>query len=198
LAYKGSGSADIFPDSTTKVAINLVRSTGSAVITGRIIEDTASTSWAAPIDLIIGAQGSIYGAALDLDMGEIWLSAKANANQGGIDLVFMFYGGSFHLDNAVAAREAGLANNINLTNNYDPAKIEEVKMVKVTMRPPDRETARLVFAAATGIRGTVITGGEVFLVESTEGRLAVVTVSAVVGTDNRGSATLRLERSTIP
>ena len=198
LGYQGTSIADIFPDSTTRVAINLVRTSGSAVIVGKIIEDTVSTAWPAPSNLTLGAQAATLGGVLDVDLAEVWMSAKANANQGGIDLVFLHYGSNFHLDNAVAAREAGIANNINMTNSYDPAMIKEVRMVKVASRPADQESAARIFASGAKLRGSVISGGEIFLVESTGGRLAVVTVVRIVGTDNRGTVEVRLDRSTIP
>lgn len=199
LAYQGSGLADIFPDSTTQVAIDLVRSTGSAEIVGTIKEDTASTPWPTSMTLPLGAQASpVLGAVLDVDSGQVWTSAKANANQGGIDLVFLYYNSGFHLDNAVDAKAAGIAYNINLTNSYDVTRIKEVRIVKVASRPPDQESAKRTFASGSKIGGSAIVGGEIFLVESTEGRLAMVTVLGFMGTGNAGQVNLRLERSTIP
>src|SRR5687768_14051664 len=79
LAYQGSGLADIHPDSTTQVAINLVRTTGSAVIIGKIIEDTASSAWPAPINLSLGAQASpTLGSALDADLAQAWTAVQAH------------------------------------------------------------------------------------------------------------------------
>lgn len=199
LGYQGSGLADILPDSTTQVAINLVRTTGSAVIVGRIIDDSASSGWLAPSSLTLGAQASAtFGSVLDLESGQAWLAYQANANPGGIDLVCLYYGSGFHLDNAVAAREAGIANTINLTNSYDSAQLKEVRMVKVAARPADPESAKGIFAAGAKLRGSVVTGGEIFLVESTGGGIALLTVVKVVGSDNKGAVEVRLERSTAP
>lgn len=199
LGYQGSGSADIFPDSTTQVAIDLIRTTGSAAIFGRIIEDTVSTAWLTPIILNLGAQGSpTLGSVLDVDSVQVWLAAQANANQGGIDLVFMHYGSSFHLNNAVTAKAAGIANNINLTDSYDVAKIKDVRMVKVASRPADRESAQRIFATGEKIQGAPVSGGEIFLVESTGGRLAMVTVVKLVGTTSAGTVEVRVERSSLP
>jgi hypothetical protein len=145
-----------------------------------------------------GAQGATLGSVLDLDAGKALSSAQANAAQATIDLVFMFYGGAFHVDNAVAAKAAGVANNINLTNTYDATKIKDIEIVKVSTKPADQEAAKAAFAAGTKIKGSVITGGEMFLVMTTESKLALVTVGTIVGTDNKANASFKVVLNSIP
>jgi hypothetical protein len=202
--YHGSSAIDIRTDTTAAISIVLTRYTGSAVVTGTVSETDStlppkSTPWAPATRVSAGAQGhTSLGSVLDLDSEKAWLSAVANANQEGIDLVFLYYAGAFHLNNAVEAKAAGVANSIIMTIAYDDARIKSVKIVKITAKPADQEEARKVFAAGAPIHGSVIQAGDIFLAESTGGKLALVTVRSVVGTDNKGAADFDLNLLTIP
>jgi hypothetical protein len=204
VRYQGSAATDIIADSTSPVSLTLYRKTGSTAVTGIVSENDStqpplSTPWGAGTRIALGAQGhATLGATLDLDEGKAWFSAVANANQSGIDLVFLYYQGTFHLDNAVQAKAAGVANTIYLTNAYDDSKIRDIAIVKIVAKPADQEAARKAFAAGAKIRGSTVTAGEMFLVESTEGKLVLVTVTVVAGTDNRGAAEVELGPLTIP
>ncbi|MBW8889503.1 MAG: hypothetical protein JF616_17245 [Fibrobacteres bacterium] len=146
----------------------------------------------------IGAQGhATYGSAIDIDAGTALTSAQANAAQSTIDLVFLFYGGAFHLEDAVMARASGVANNINLTNSYDVTKIQDVDMVKVTTKPADQEAAKAAFTAGTKIHGSTVAQGDMFLVMSTGGKLALVTMSSITGTDKAAAGSVLLQVNTI-
>lgn len=204
VRYQGSASTDIVADSTLPVSLTLFRKTGSTTVTGSVSEtDTIappdSTPWGPATRVNLGAQGhSTLGSVLDFDSAKAWTSVPAYANQAGIDLVFLFYQGAFHLDNAVQAKAAGVANSINLTLGYDTTKIKDIFLVRIAGMPADRETARLVFAAGTKIKGSVITAGDRFLAESTEGKLVMVTVVSVSGTDKQGAAEVDLNPLTLP
>ena len=193
IRYQGSATANVLADSVVSVLVTLVRKKGSIAVGGLISEiDTTtipptSTPWG-PSELFkLGAQGSIFGSVLDLDEGRVWMSAEAKASQSGIDLVFMFYSGFFHLDNAIQAKYAGISNSINLTSSYDNAMIKDIGIVKVMGKPKDQESARKAFLNGTKIDGAPIEVGDMFLVESTGGKLAFVRAGSIVGADNRGS-----------
>ncbi|MDQ3000626.1 MAG: hypothetical protein M3Y08_05130 [Fibrobacterota bacterium] len=159
---------------------------------------TTKTALAAEMTIAAGAQGATLGSVLDLDAGVALGSVAANAAQESIDLVFMYYGGSFHVDNAVSAKAAGVANSINLTNSYSDSKIKDIGIVKVMTKPANQEAAKAAFTAGTPIKSSVITGGEMFLVKTTEGKLALVTVGTIVGTDNKANAEFKVTINTIP
>ena len=145
-----------------------------------------------------GAQGAALGSVLDLDAGVAMTSAAANAAQSSIDVVFMFYGSAFHIDNAVSAKAAGIANSINLTNSYSDSQIKNIDIVMVSTKPADQEAAKAAFAAGTKIKSSVIKGGEMFLVMTTESKLALLTVGSIVGTDNKANASFTVVLNTIP
>ena len=155
------------------------------------------TAFATEVTLDVGAQGASAGSVIDIDSAKAWDSKTANANQEKIDLVFMNYGTGFHLDNAVAAKAAGVANSINLTNTYDDAKIVSVKIVKVTTKPADQEALKAAFTAGTVITGSVVATDDMFIVQSTGGKLALVTVGTIVGSDKTGGAKIKLIINTI-
>lgn len=165
--------------------------------------DTAKhTALSAEKTLNVGAQAATLGSVMDLDAatdaGMVLNSAAANAAQESIDLVFMFYAGGFHMDNAVAAKAAGVANSINLTNTYDNAKIKDIRIVKVTTKPADQEAAKAASAAGSATATNVITGGEMFIVTTTGGKIALVTVGSIVGTDNKANGSFKVSINTIP
>ena len=114
-------------------------------------DNTTKHDLPAATTVTIGAQGhATYGSVIDIDSAKAWTSAVANANQSGIDLVFLYYGSGFHLLDAVDAKAAGIAQTpqINLVNTYDNSKIVHVDMVKVTTTPADQEAAKAAFDAA--------------------------------------------------
>ena len=145
------------------------------------------TAFAASKTLTAGGQGhTTLGSVLELDAGTVLTSTQANAKQDDIDGVLLYYSGAWHLENAVMARASGVANNINLTNTYDVSKIEDVPYVKVSTMPADQEAALAAFTAGTHIKGSVITGGEIFLINTTGGEIAVLKVTSVSGTTSAG------------
>lgn len=204
VRYQGSATADMLSEAGIAVSIVLARKTGTVTVDGTVSETDStqppmSTPWGTAVRVSLGAQGSpVLGAVLDIDEARAWLSAQANANQSGIDLVFMYYSGGFHLDNAVQAKAAGIANSINMTNSYDNAQIKDLGMVKVSAKPADQESARKVFAAAAKIKGSVILAGDRFLVQSTEGRLAMIMVVSIEGTGSSASAVVEITPVTVP
>jgi hypothetical protein len=157
------------------------------------------TAIVAAVTIAAGAQGATLGSVLDLDAGVALGSAAANAAQGDIDLVFMFYASAFHMDNAVAAKAAAKAQTpvINLANSYDDALIKDLKIVKVTVKPADQEAAKAAYTAGTASPTNVIAGGEMFVVMTTGGKLALVTVGTIVGTDNKANASFMVSVNTI-
>jgi hypothetical protein len=156
------------------------------------------TALPAGTSLTIGAQGhATYGSVIDIDAPAALTSAQANAAQSTIDLVFLFFGGAFHLDDAVTARADGIANNINLTNSYDLTKIQAVSMVKVTTKPADQEAAKAAFTAGTVVHTSTVVAGDMFLVMSTGGKLALVTMSSITGTDKAAAGSVLVQVDTI-
>jgi len=149
--------------------------------------------------LNVGAQGhATYGSVIDIDSGKAWTSAVANANQAGIDLVFLFYGDGFHLLDAVDAKAAGVANNINLTNTYNSSQIVHVDMVKISSMPADQEAAKAEFdATPTKMHSFDVIEGDMFLVKSTGGKLALVKIASIAGSDKNAAATITLQVNTI-
>ena len=161
-----------------------------------VVVEPKHTALATATKIDVGAQGATGGSVIDLDSAKAWGSVVANANQSGIDLVFMYYGSAFHLDNAVAAKAAGLANSINLTNSYG-STIVGVDIVKVTTLPNDQEAAAKAFTDGSKISGSAVVEGDMFLVKSTGGKLVLVTVGAIVGADKTGGAKISLSVNTI-
>ncbi|MDB5050423.1 MAG: hypothetical protein JWO30_3494 [Fibrobacteres bacterium] len=155
------------------------------------------TAFPAATTIAAGAQGAALGSVLDLDTKTALTSAQANAAQSSIDLVFMFYAGAFHMDNPKAARLAGIANSINLTNTYTEASLKDTKIVKVSAAPADQEAAKVAFDGGTASPSNVIVGGEFFLVETTSGKISLVKVGAIVGTDKLANANFDVSISTI-
>ncbi|MEO7424757.1 MAG: hypothetical protein ABI036_06185 [Fibrobacteria bacterium] len=203
VRYSGSATVAIFPDSTLAVPLVLARITGAVTISGSISESDSGAATSTPLSPIVrvtvGAQASaVHGAVLDLDSKSVWLSAKANASQSDIDLVFLFYGNAFHLDNAVAAKAAGLANSINLVASYDVTLIQNIDLVKTAAMPADQESAKRIFTDGVKLQGSTIQPGDLLIVESTGGALHLVKVSSFTGTDKVGDAVLDISPLTIP
>jgi hypothetical protein len=176
----------------------------SLTVTGCLTDekdDTTSTGSHTALStekvLDVGAQGASGGSVIDLDSGVVWNSATANANQSGIDLVFLHYGSAFHLENAVMAKASGIANSINLTNSYNSAQIKDVGIVKITTKPDDQEAAKAAYTAGSKIQGSAVVEGDMFLVMSTGGKLALVTVGTIVGSDKTGGAKIKISVNTI-
>jgi hypothetical protein len=156
------------------------------------------TDLAAGTTVTIGAQGhATYGSVIDIDAAKALTSTEANAAQSDIDLVFLYYGGAFHMEDAVTARASGVANNINLTNTYDVTKIKAVDIVKVTTKPADQEAAKAAFAAGPVVHGATVVQGDMLLVKSTGGKLALVTVSEITGNDKAAAGSVLLQVNTI-
>jgi hypothetical protein len=181
---------------------------GSLSITGCLTDDKKDDSTAtgtkhdlpAATTLSVGAQGhATYGSVIDIDSAKAWTSAVANANQSGIDLVFLFYGDAFHILDAVDAKAAGIAQTpqINLVNTYDNTKIVHVDIVKVTATPADQEAAKAAFDAGTKFHSSAVVAGDMFLVKSTGGKLALVKVASIAGSDKSAAATITLQVNTI-
>ncbi len=203
VRYSGSARVTVFADSTTAVPLVLARITGAVTITGSISESDSGAATSTPLSsitrLAVGAQASAtLGAVVDLDSKSVWTSAKANASQADIDLVFLFYGNAFHLDNAVAAKAAGTANSINLVNSYDVTLIRNIDLVKTAAMPADQESAKRIFTGGVNLHGSTIQPGDVLIVESTGGALFVVRISAVTGASSSGSGDLEISPLTIP
>lgn len=179
----------------------------SLTVTGCLTKDDKDTTatnpgthtdLAAGTTVTIGAQGHpTYGSVIDIDAAKAMTSSEANAAQSDIDLVFLYYGSAFHLEDAVMAKASGIANNINLTNSYDATKIQDVDMVKVTTKPADQEAAKAAFDAGTKIHGSAVVQGDMFLVKSTGGKLALVTVSTITGNDKTAAGSVLLQVNTI-
>jgi hypothetical protein len=184
--------------------------TMSTTLTGCLTDDdkdstpdtTKSTPLSAEKTLSVGAQGATLGSVMDIDAATeaamVLNSAAANAAQESIDLVFLFYGNAFYIHNAVGARAAGKAQTppINLVDSYDLTKIKDIKMVKVTTKPKDQEAAKAALSG-TLTTGSAITGGEMFVIQSTGGKVALVTVGTIVGTDNKANASFKVSINSI-
>jgi hypothetical protein len=177
------------PPNTIRIVVASV--TGAAKTYTVTVTRNTTTPFENPTVLRIGAQGSpTLGSTVDLDTKAVLFSAAANANEETIDLVFLYYAGAFHLDNAVAAKAAGIANNINLTDSYDNSRIKDTRIVKVSAKPKDQESARIALQAGPESSSNIVKGGEIFLVLTTEGKVALVTVGAINGDNYAGDGQL--------
>lgn len=154
--------------------------------------DTTKTAWPTEITLNLGAQShTTLPSALELDTGKAYSSATANANLPAVDAVFMYYGGSFHIDNTKSAKAAGIANSINLTNSYPDASVKDNKFVKVSSKPANQEAGKTAFTNGTKLATSTIANGDIFVLETTGGKLVLLTVDAVAGT-NAGTGTFKV------
>lgn len=151
------------------------------------------TPFGAETTVSIGAQGNAtLGSAIDLDTKTVMLSGAANAAQGTIDLVFVFSGGDLQLVSPVAAKAAG---DVPLAANYDATKIHDTQFGIVSTPPEDSEAAATIYAGTPKVNSVVIFDGGKYLVKTDKGKLALVTVSEVQGTDNTASAKLTIALS---
>lgn len=191
-----SGGEHLVEVATPPVTISIVvaSATGAKRTYTITVTRRVKTPFASPVTIASGAQAhTSLGSVLELDKGVALTSAMANAQQESIDLVFTYYAGAFHLDNPVAAKAAGTAYGINLTNGYDDARIKNTRIAKVTAKPPDQETARALLQAATPTPSNIIKAGDIFLVLTSEGRIAIVTVTSLTGgVSGEGAFTLNL------
>lgn len=157
-----------------------------------------STPFEASTDIPVAAQGSgAAGSALDVDAMKAMLSAQANANQSSIDLVFLYYAGAFHLDGPVAARAAGIANSISITSNYSTASIYDLKMVRVSAIPADQESCKLTYALGAKAASSLVVPGDMFLLRTSSGGFAIVTVASITGTDKMATAVISVALTSI-
>jgi flagellar hook protein FlgE len=154
----------------------------------------STTALPAEKTINVGAQGhASLGSAVDLDEGKVLLSAAANAALETVDLVFMYYGTSYHIDNTTSAKAAGKANSITLTDTYPDAKLSTNKFVKVTAKPSSQEDAKAKFTASTSkLSSSPIANGDMFIVETTEADHVLLTVSATTGSDKNGAADFKI------
>jgi hypothetical protein len=145
----------------------------------------AGTAFGTFKTLNAGGQGhTTIGSVLELDAGTVLSSSVANNNQDDIDGVLLYYSGAWHLENAVMARASGVTHNIDLTDTYDVDEIEDIPYVKVTTMPANQEAAEAAFDAGTKIKGSTIAAGDIFIINTTGGALAVLKVTAVAGVAN--------------
>jgi hypothetical protein len=147
----------------------------------------AGTAFAASKTLTAGGQGhTTLGSVLELDAGTVLSSSAANNDQDNIDAVLLYYSGAWHLENAVMARASGITHNIDLTDSYDVTEIDDIPYVKVGTMPANQEAAEAAFDAGTKIKGSVIANGDVFLINTTGGAIAVLKVTSVTGATSAG------------
>jgi hypothetical protein len=147
----------------------------------------AGTAFAASKTLTAAGQGHpTIGSVLELDAGTVLSSSAANGDQDNIDAVLLYYSSAWHLENAVKARASGITHNIDLTDSYDEDEIEDLSYVKVTTMPADQEAALAAFTAGTKIQGSVIANGDIFLINTTGGEIAVLKVVSVTGATAAG------------
>lgn len=164
--------------------------TMSTTLTGCLTEDEdddttgggTQTAWPTEITLNLGGQAHpTLGTVAELDTGKVYTSAIANANLSSVDAVFLYYGAAWHIDNTKSAKAAGIANSINLTNSYPDASVKDNKFVKVSAKPANQEAGKTAFAAGPQIATSVITNGDMFLVNTTGNKIVLVTISSVTG-----------------
>lgn len=151
------------------------------------------TPFGAGTTVSIGAQGNTaLGSAVDLDSKTAMLSSAALAAQGTIDLVFVFSDGDLQLMSPVEAKAAG---DVPLAANYDATKIHDTQFGIVSTPPEDSEAAATIFAGTPKVNSVVIFDGGKYLVKTDKGKLALITISDVQGSDNTASAKLTISLS---
>jgi hypothetical protein len=176
-----------------------VMSTGVS-LSGCMTDDTKDstatvekhTPFGAETTVPIGAQGNLsIGSAVDLDNKTVMLSNAALAAQGTIDLVFVFADGDLQLMSPVAAKAAGIP----LAAGYDASKIHDTQFGIVSTPPEDSEAGVTIFAGTPKVNDVTIFDGAKYLVKTDKGKLALITITDVVGDDNTASAKLTISLS---
>ncbi len=156
-------------------------------------EPEITTPWTSDSVLTVGAQAnSTLGTAIDLDGRRVMLSAEVNdttgnrANMRSVDLLFVFHESSFKIMSAASAKAAG----ISVAANYVDSILADVKFVKVETAPANVEAAVVAYLAGEELTSSVVAAGDMFVVLTSEGEHAFVTVSSLDGDSSSGSGTL--------
>jgi hypothetical protein len=182
--------------SVIKVVVS--NSHGADTSDAATITVTGLTNLPAADTLTVGGNGHLtLGSAIDLDSGKVLTSTQVNANSyaalARVDLVLLYYSGSFSLNGAQTAKDSGVAHTINLTNNYPNNLAADIKLLVVTEKPANQELAAEWWADAetSDLVGSVkIVVGTKFLVETSAGSLTYVEVTGINGTTSAGTAKL--------
>ena len=179
-------------DSVLAFAALAAKDTGSYQLMVLNASDTAETAvsnhftvgfapdpdavWKAEKSLTAGAQANTsYGTAVDFDAStpRAMLHSEAAQKEATVDLLFVYSGGSLKLMSAPAAKRAG---DLNYADDFDDAKIVDVKFVKVTAKPATPAAGRAAYDAGTKVSSLTVAAGHQFLVKTTDGNLAWVKI----------------------
>ena len=191
------------PASSNGAQLKVIVSNGEGSVTSNALtlNLTGLTPWpSTDKNVTLGAQGASAGSALELDTAGVWNSVTANSNQAKIDLVLLFHpktGGSLKLFGARAARDAGVADTINLTNGYDTNLVKDIKFVQVSAKPASQQAAKELYVEAQEdddlLRSVAVAVGLKLVVKTTENRYVYLEVTGITGgTANTGTAALTL------
>jgi hypothetical protein len=145
-------------------------------------------SWSADSTIQVGAQGNAtLGSAIDFDTKKALLSAAANAAQGTIDLVFFFSDGDLYLGSPVYAKTLP---EVPLAANYDLTKVKDTQLARASTKPDSLSLVVSTFATSPQTNNAVVSGGGSFLVKTTDGKYAYISVDNIQGAGNTASASI--------
>jgi hypothetical protein len=136
-------------------------------------------AWKPEGSLTAGAQNnSSHGTAIDLDITKAMLISEASQKQALIDLVFVYSGGSLKLMSAVSAKKAS---DLEYADDFEDAKIKDVKFVKAASKPATPAAGRTAYNAGPLVNSSAVKAGDGFLVKTTDGNLAWLKISSIEG-----------------
>ena len=147
--------------------------------------DTSTTvtfylAWPAEHSVTAGAQGNASGTALDLDVPEAMQTTVAYANQGAIDLLFVYSAGTLKLMSPVAAKLAG---DISFAANFNGTLIQDVLFVKVPAKPANQEEGKAAYDTGSPTDSASVAANDVYIVKTSEGKYVRLTVTSIQGSD---------------
>lgn len=137
--------------------------------------------WKAEKTVTAGAQSnSSHGTALDFDLStpKAMFHSEAVDKEATIDLLFVHSGGAHKLMSAPAAKRAG---DLDYADEFENAKIVDVKFVKVAAKPATPAAGRAVYDAGTKVNSLAVAAGQGFLVKTTDENLAWVKIERIEG-----------------
>lgn len=152
-----------------------------------------TTPWPTEMTLTVGGQGhKDLGSALELDTGKVYLSGVANTNLASVDAVLLYYSDAWHIENTKTAKASGATHKINLTDSYSATSVKENTFVKVSSRPANQEAGKDAYSKGSKLQTSTIAANDIFIVQTTNGKLVLLTVSSVTGATSAGAADFKL------
>jgi hypothetical protein len=181
LAFDSLRAADT---GTYQLAVANASDTNETAVSNRFTVRFApdpDAAWKAEKAIAAGAQSnSSHGTSVDLDAAKAMLFSEAEQKQGLIDFLFVYSGGAHKLMSPVAAKAAG---DLTYADNFDDAKIVDVKFVKVGtgVKPATPAEGRTAYDAGAKVSSAVVAAGQGYLVKTKEANLVWVKIESIQG-----------------